>query len=257
MSYSVIKSWVPGETLTAAALNTEFSGKITNENDLNTRLATEVGNRTTLEGEHDTLRSDHDTLAANVWNSDHIKENTVTNASMADESVTDTEVAAANKDGVAGTASMRTLGDGELQACAGNDARLAGLPDDSVTPAKLVYGTGSLPFSMGTYEDAIQHSGDTVFGIVQSYKIYIPTGATSLIMAARISNSHQSRKTYIKFNVSGDSSTENHLGMSYTWVYLSKDVSALSAGWYDLTISLKTTRSSDPANLQGYTFIWG
>ncbi len=38
--------------------------------------------------------------------------------------VTDAKVAAANKDGVAGTASMRTLGTGATQACAGNDSRL-------------------------------------------------------------------------------------------------------------------------------------
>ena len=39
--------------------------------------------------------------------------------------ITDTEVAAANKDGASGTASMRTLGTGAAQACAGNDARLS------------------------------------------------------------------------------------------------------------------------------------
>jgi len=39
--------------------------------------------------------------------------------------VTDTHVAAANKDGVAGTASMRTLGTGAQQACAGDDSRLS------------------------------------------------------------------------------------------------------------------------------------
>lgn len=44
--------------------------------------------------------------------------------------VTDAKVAAANKDGVAGTASMRTLGTGAQQACAGNDARLS----DARTP---------------------------------------------------------------------------------------------------------------------------
>jgi hypothetical protein len=39
--------------------------------------------------------------------------------------ITDTNVAAANKDGVAGTASMRTLGTGAQQACGGADARLS------------------------------------------------------------------------------------------------------------------------------------
>jgi len=40
-----------------------------------------------------------------------------------DTTITDADVAAANKDGVAGTASLRTLGTGAQQAAAGNDAR--------------------------------------------------------------------------------------------------------------------------------------
>ncbi len=44
--------------------------------------------------------------------------------------ITDTQIAAANKDGASGTASLRTLGTGAAQACAGNDSRLS----DSRTP---------------------------------------------------------------------------------------------------------------------------
>jgi hypothetical protein len=44
--------------------------------------------------------------------------------------ITDGKVAVANKDGAAGTPSMRTIGAGALQACAGNDARLS----DARTP---------------------------------------------------------------------------------------------------------------------------
>lgn len=47
-------------------------------------------------------------------------------AHLDDGAVTDVQVAAANKDGVAGTASMRTLGTGAQQAAAGNDARITG-----------------------------------------------------------------------------------------------------------------------------------
>ncbi len=39
--------------------------------------------------------------------------------------ITDAQVATANKDGIAGTVSMRTLGTGAAQACAGNDSRLS------------------------------------------------------------------------------------------------------------------------------------
>ena len=44
---------------------------------------------------------------------------------IAANTITDANVAAANKDGVAGTASLRTLGTGAQQAAAGNDARLS------------------------------------------------------------------------------------------------------------------------------------
>lgn len=56
--------------------------------------------------------------------------------------ITDAHVAAANKDGVAGTASMRTLGTGAQQAAAGNDSRLS----DSRAPSGAAGGVLS-----GTY----------------------------------------------------------------------------------------------------------
>jgi hypothetical protein len=49
----------------------------------------------------------------------------VTAAKIANATITDTQVAAANKDGAAGTASLRTLGTGAAQAAAGNDSRLS------------------------------------------------------------------------------------------------------------------------------------
>ncbi len=50
---------------------------------------------------------------------------TYPNPIIAALAVTDAKVATANKDGVVGTASMRTLGSGAQQACAGNDSRLS------------------------------------------------------------------------------------------------------------------------------------
>ena len=55
---------------------------------------------------------------------------TYPNPTIAALAVTDAKVAAANKDGTAATPSMRTLGTGATQACAGNDSRLS----DSRTP---------------------------------------------------------------------------------------------------------------------------
>jgi len=50
---------------------------------------------------------------------------TFPNPTVAALAITDAKVAAANKDGAAATASMRTLGTGAAQACAGNDSRLS------------------------------------------------------------------------------------------------------------------------------------
>ena len=54
---------------------------------------------------------------------------------IADGTITHVDVAAANKDGVAATPSMRTLGTGAQQAAAGNDARLS----DARTPTAHVH----------------------------------------------------------------------------------------------------------------------
>ena len=54
----------------------------------------------------------------------------VTSFAIVAGSITDTHIAAANKDGLAATPSMRTLGTGGTQACAGNDSRLS----DARTP---------------------------------------------------------------------------------------------------------------------------
>jgi hypothetical protein len=48
----------------------------------------------------------------------------VDSVNLRDGTITDTKVATANKDGAAGTYSMRTLGTGAQQAAAGNDARI-------------------------------------------------------------------------------------------------------------------------------------
>ncbi len=62
-------------------------------------------------------------------------ETRIPSAQVKDGSLTDADIAAANKDGAAGTASMRTLGTGATQSCAGDDSRLS----DNRTDAAAIH----------------------------------------------------------------------------------------------------------------------
>src|SRR4051794_33612091 len=67
----------------------------------------------------------------------------ITGADIENGTITDTDIATANKDGTAATPSLRTLGTGGQQAVAGNDARLS----DARTPTGAAGGdlSGSYP----------------------------------------------------------------------------------------------------------------
>ena len=64
-------------------------------------------------------------VGAPVLDGSQLVVGSVTAAQLADGTITDVDVASANKDGTAATPSLRTLGTGAQQACAGNDARLS------------------------------------------------------------------------------------------------------------------------------------
>lgn len=66
---------------------------------------------------------------------------TATSPQIAAGVITDVDVAAANKDGVAGTASLRTLGTGAVQAAAGNDTRFTDSRPPSGTAGGDLSGT--------------------------------------------------------------------------------------------------------------------
>jgi hypothetical protein len=135
-------------------------------------------------------------MADNSVNTAEIVDNAITQAKMADNSVgtaelvdlnvttgkiangavTDTQVAAANKDGAAGTASMRTLGTGASQACAGNDARLS----DARTPTGAASGdlAGTYPSpTVAKASESFALTGDiSPAQITGNQNDYNPTG---------------------------------------------------------------------------------
>lgn len=93
--------------------------------------------------------------------SPQIAANAVGAAEIADGTITDTEIAAANKDGAVGVASMRTIGAGALQAMAGNrglDTITAPASSLNMNGQKITNGadpTANLDLATKQYVDAL------------------------------------------------------------------------------------------------------
>jgi len=148
--------------------------------------------------------------------------------------ITDAKVAAANKDGVAGTASMRTLGTGAQQAAAGNDSRLS----DDRTAAGLRSATTVVAVSSATAPTAGQvltaltgasANWQSLAGITSPYKqsVFLEkttdatttsttfvtllsqaitmAGSTNLLIhfSAGVSNTGNNSQTYFRITVDG------------------------------------------------------
>ena len=118
---------------------------------------------------------------------------TIVAGNIVSGTLTDVQVAAANKDGAAGTASMRTLGTSATSACAGNDARLSDMrtpSDASVTSAKIVDGAivvGDLNAALLDAADAttsLRMLGYTATkampGVARLDQIAVPTAPVSM-----------------------------------------------------------------------------
>jgi hypothetical protein len=109
----------------------------------------------------------------------------VTAAKIALATITDAQVAAANKDGASGTASMRTLGTGAAQACAGNDSRLS----DSRAPSGAASGDlgGTYPSPTVTQARGLRETaGPTtlVLGAIADGQYLARSGAAVVGVAA-------------------------------------------------------------------------
>lgn len=119
---------------------------------------------------------------------------TYPNPTIAASVITDTNVAAANKDGVAGTASMRTLGTGAQQAAAGNhthtgvyqpsDAELTAIAGLTSAADTVPYFTGSgaaalatlTSFGRSLIDDADAASGRLTLGLGTAATMAGPSG---------------------------------------------------------------------------------
>jgi hypothetical protein len=130
-----------------------------------------------------------------------------------DGSVTDAKVAAANKDGLANVASMRTLGTGAQQAAAGNDARFT----DSRTPTGSAGGvlSGTYPnpgFSTDPYARA-NHTGTQVAATVSDFDTQVRTSKVHQLAAPTASFSMNSQKitNLADPTASTDATTKNYV----------------------------------------------
>ena len=263
MSYSRIKVWIAAEILTASDLNTEFSGNITNENDLDSRLIAEVSARSALESEYDTFYG-----AAWSAGSNQIANDKVALASMKNSSVGTSELVAQAVtraklhddivDPATDIAGARTIGTGAVQSCAGNDSRLNDQrtpSDHSVHFGKIQHGSITM-LAFGDDTTEVSTTFDT-WQTKITHRIYIPVDATTLRLSTRIHDSTAGGgSARARISLGGLSSTENLSTESGAYHYIETatlDVSSLS-GWQTMLLQIRTTAGT--VKVQGYTIIW-
>ncbi|HLH24941.1 MAG TPA: hypothetical protein VK066_20660 [Chloroflexota bacterium] len=144
-------------------------------------------------------------VPADVLDGAIILPDTITALEIAPATITDAEIAAANKDGAAITPSLRTLGTGAQQACAGNDARLA----DSRPPTGGAGGSLS-----GTYPNP-----GIAAGAVGATQL-----ASSAVTTAKIATGGQIAKVQLDYTAATDLNSGTAVFAS-TWVDVGTDQS--------------------------------
>lgn len=162
------------------------------------------------------------------------------------------------KDPVAGTPGLRSLGTTSQKACAGNDSRLSNARAPTTHSHGLdtiEHGTVMLPFYNLDSGTPYSETGSNYVIKVSNFRVYIPTSATFIKMAARIKVSGISLTAYVRFTIGGLlSNAAVTSSTSYMWEVGTLDVSGLD-GWYDIAISMKLL-TGGTAYLQGFSFVW-
>ena len=263
MSYSRIKVWIAAEILTAGDQNAEFNGNIANENDLDSRLITEITARSTLESEYDTFygaawNAGDSQIANNKVALASMKDNSVGTSELVAQAVTRTKLHDDIVDPAVDIAGARTIGTGAVQSCAGNDSRLSDQrtpSDHSVHFGKIQHGSITvLAFGDDTAEISTTYDN---WQTKITHRIYIPTDATTLRLSTRIHDSVAGGGyARARITVGGLSSSENLSteGGAYHYIETATlDVSSLS-GWQAMLLQIRTT--SGTVKVQGYTIIW-
>lgn len=190
MSYGKIKTWIAAEVLTASDLNAEFSNNVTNENDLDSRVTTEVAARVALEAEFDALDTDLDSISLPANTTISAFGKTVIDDATAGD-VRDT--IGTPSEPAAGVAGLRKLGTGALHAFPGNSAIV---PDDaSVTIAKLASTVAGTVQDIIAQESEYSHNGTSYTKITEirlgfkgtlRYKFHLRRGCTTGVAYGRI-----------------------------------------------------------------------
>ena len=132
------------------------------------------------------------------------------------------------------------------------------IEDDAVNIEKMQHGSIALPFCMAIEETEITHA-TLPLATVRTFRVYIPTDATTIKMVARMKTSNAGVGAWIRFDIGGNIATARYTSSTtYTWTLsgtVTLDVSALS-GWQDLKVQIYPGTTGHTCYLQGYSFIW-
>lgn len=175
------------------------------------------------------------TLAGTTTNSGTISGGTISNPTISGGSMSGVSMPNQVNSGA--------IQDGQVQS--------ADIGAKAVGISKLEAGAVMLPFYMSENDYAIELSYSQA--AIKSYRVYIPSDATSIVMSARI-GSFIETNSYARFSVAGNYSSTATYPPGTSWQQTTLNVSALS-GWQTITV-YAWSESGNLSAIQGYSFVW-